>query len=137
MILILVFIVLFYLATASSAPNKKSKSSSIVTRKTIEVNLKDYPNEYIFDVKGVHLEKYSHAVFNYCKVNDVAILVPEPSNRYDSKAIRVEVNGWEIGYVPKEETQEVHKIINKEHFAYVENHSIYGYVSVSINIRYK
>jgi hypothetical protein len=34
----------------------------------------------------------------------VAHLVPEPKNKYDRNAIRVEIDGVKVGYIPKEDT---------------------------------
>jgi hypothetical protein len=32
---------------------------------------------------------------------DTAVLIPEPENPYDSKAMRVEVGGLHVGYLPR------------------------------------
>lgn len=134
-VLIIILPIFFILAVNSSSSPKKATAQ--VTRKEIEVNLKDYQNEYIFSVAGVHLSHYSYAVYNYCKVHDLVTLIPEPENRYDSDAIMVKVSGWEIGYVPAEETIDVHRILSKEHICYVESKNLDSYISVYIKIRYK
>eukprot|EP00966_Prymnesium_polylepis_P229859 5318601-Prymnesium_polylepis.1 len=32
---------------------------------------------------------------------DTAVLIPEPENSYDSKAVRAEVGGVHVGYLPR------------------------------------
>lgn len=50
------------------------------------------------------------------EVGDECRLVPEPDNRYDTGAVRVELvkNGQTIGYIPAEETANVRKLIESE-----------------------
>lgn len=43
----------------------------------------------------------------------VAELIPEPTNRYDRKAIRVDVGGATIGYVAREHTAEFHTLLEE------------------------
>lgn len=117
--------------------NNEPKKISKPTREEIEVNLKDYTGHYSFNVKGVHLQDFLYPVLNHCKVLDLITLVPEPENKFDSDAIMVMNSNWHIGYVPAEETFEIHQIIKKEHIAYIETRDIDGYINVSIKIRYK
>jgi len=39
-------------------------------------------------------------------------LVPEPDNPYDKNAIRIDIDGLKLGYVPKTKTTTVRKIMN-------------------------
>lgn len=42
-------------------------------------------------------------------------LVPEPTNKYDQNAIRIDLIGYsDIGYIPREKTEELRKVINLE-----------------------
>ncbi|MBA3877621.1 MAG: hypothetical protein C0498_11955 [Anaerolinea sp.] len=41
----------------------------------------------------------------------VAVLVAEPDNRYDRNAVRVEVFGRQVGYIPKEDAEEISPIL--------------------------
>lgn len=41
----------------------------------------------------------------------VATLVPEPSNKYDANAVRVDVKGKVVGYLPREKAAEYSKRI--------------------------
>lgn len=41
----------------------------------------------------------------------VADLIPEPSNPHDNKAIRVDINGLTVGYIPADETAEFHALM--------------------------
>lgn len=40
-----------------------------------------------------------------------ALLLPEPTNKYDSNAIRVVIKGRTVGYVPRDRTAELHPLI--------------------------
>ena len=40
-----------------------------------------------------------------------AVLIPEPSNRYDDHAVRVEVNGNTVGYLPREAAEEYQPVL--------------------------
>lgn len=40
-----------------------------------------------------------------------AILVPEPENPYDPKAIAVYMSGYKVGYIPREDTESVRQIL--------------------------
>ena len=135
-IAIIIILALFFILALNSSINPE-KNKNELTREEIAVNLKDYPNEYVFSVAGVHLSHYSYAVFNICKVHDLVTLIPETTNKYDSDAIIVQVSGSEIGYVPADETLEVHKILSKEHICYVESKNIFDYINVDIKIKYK
>lgn len=131
--LIIIAITLFIIS--KSGPIKIPESNR--TTREVEYNLIDYPNEHSFSVAGVHLEQYSYPLFNICKVLNLVDLVPEPTNTYDSDAIKVQVSGWHIGYVPSDETSEVHQVLNKEHISYIESINIIGYITVQVKIRYK
>ena len=48
--------------------------------------------------------------FDCSRVN----LVPEPENKYDSNAIRVEVEGVHIGYIKKGSTSRIRKLMEKD-----------------------
>ena len=130
-----IVIALILFVISKRGPVKEPKSNSNI--REVEYNLKDYPNEYNFSVAGVHLERYSYPLFNICKVLNLVDLVPEPTNTYGSDAIKVQVSGWHIGYVPSVETSELHEIIKKEHIAYIESLNIIGYITVAVKIRYK
>lgn len=136
-IVIIIGILFVILIAIASNNSNESLTRKPIDRKEVEFNLKDYPNEYTFSVKAVHLEPYIYPVLNICKELDVITLIPEPDNTYDSDAIKVEDSGWHIGYVPAEETYEVHSIIKKEHIAYIQDLEKDGYVIVRVKIRYK
>ncbi|MDR6844532.1 HIRAN domain-containing protein [Flavobacterium granuli] len=137
LIILIIAFVIFMIIGATTKPPSTEKVNNNVKRKEIEINLKEFPNEYTFSVKGVHLSDYSYPIFNICKEFDLITLVPEPDNSFDSDAIKVVNSGWDIGYVPAEETYEVHQIIKKENISYIETLNISGYISVIVKIRYK
>lgn len=47
------------------------------------------------------------AVWDQMKVGDALILVREPTNPYDSNAVRIEWNGHQLGYIPRAENAAV------------------------------
>jgi hypothetical protein len=136
MIWVFLVIVIIGIVIITNKNKSKVEYKNPLDRKQIELNLKDHLNEYKFSVSAVHLEPYIFPVINYCKVYDVITLIQEPSNSHDSNAIKVECNGWHIGYVPKYETEDVRNILKKEYIAYIEEHTIYGHINVNVNIRY-
>jgi len=135
--LVLIIILGVFLFVISKSGPVEKKESSIVNRKEIQLNLKEYPNEYVFSVSGVHLDNYIYPVINICKKLDLITLIPEPDNSFDSDAIKVENSGWHIGYVPASETGEIHSIIKKEHIAYIESLNKMGHITVHVKVRFK
>lgn len=53
--------------------------------------------------------------FDCSRVN----LVPEPENKYDSNAIRVEVEGVHIGYIKKGSTSRIRKLMEKDMISWI------------------
>jgi hypothetical protein len=47
------------------------------------------------------------AVWDRMKVGDALILVREPGNPYDVNAVRVDWNGYQLGYIPRAENAAV------------------------------
>jgi hypothetical protein len=47
------------------------------------------------------------------KVGDALVLVREPDNPYDTKAIRVEWHGHKLGYVPRRENADIARLMDK------------------------
>lgn len=80
------------------------------------------PNEsiYKFDVKGLQVVSYRINLRN-CEIGDEVELVPEPTNIYDTNAIKVICNNRHIGYVPKEKTKNVTKISFRKKIALIEH----------------
>lgn len=48
-----------------------------------------------------------HKVIKNLSVGDLLDLVPEPTNKYDPNAVRIEYDGTMCGYVPKKFSSEV------------------------------
>ena len=46
------------------------------------------------------------------RVGDALVLVREPDNRYDARAVRVEWQGHKIGYVPRRENGDVARLLD-------------------------
>ena len=91
---------------------------SIESRKIIEDDLEVYPSKIIFELKGLHLDKYVNKLKNNI-IYDEVYLEEEPENEYDNEAIKVENLDGIIGYVPREQTFEIKEIIEKDYRAYI------------------
>ena len=61
---------------------------------------------YTFYVAGVQFHELKKCIQNV-KEDDVLTINPEPTNKYDPNAIRIEFNEFMIGYVPKKFSSEV------------------------------
>jgi len=68
------------------------------------------PFEATFYVAGVQFHKL-YDVINLMKEEDPVQLVPEPSNKYDKFAVRVEALDTMFGYIPKSHSQMVSRLI--------------------------
>ena len=51
-------------------------------------------------------------VWNEIKPGDRLTLTPEPDNRHDRNAVRVDWNGQQLGYVPRAENRAVARALN-------------------------
>lgn len=91
---------------------------SIENRKIIEDELEKYPNKYIFELKGLHENKYVEKLKSNI-IYDEVWLTEEPENLHDTNAIKVENLEGTIGYVPKNETFELKEILLKDFKAYI------------------
>jgi hypothetical protein len=76
-----------------------------------------FQNSNTFNVAGAFVKNRKSHLINNCSVGDEVVLVPEPKNPHDSQAIRIRCNGKIVGYVPREDTEWVHKIIKGDYYA--------------------
>lgn len=69
--------------------------------------------ETLFNVKGIMYrpKKITKLVAEYVDMGDVLELEREPSNKYDSNAVKVLYDDQWIGYVEREASEEIAKII--------------------------
>ena len=54
------------------------------------------------------------AVWSQIRVGDRLTLVREADNRHDRRAVRVEWQGWQLGYVPRAENHAVARALDAE-----------------------
>ena len=47
------------------------------------------------------------------RVTKVAVLAPEPGNKYDARAIEIVIEGKRVGHVPKTDLDLVHEVISE------------------------
>lgn len=57
-------------------------------------------------IKGI--SHYQEAA-SHCRIGDSVTLVPEPTNPYDSNAVRVDCHQRKLGYVPRELASDIHE----------------------------
>lgn len=55
----------------------------------------------------------ARALWDEMQVGDRLLLVREPDNPYDARAVRVEWNGHKLGYIPRTENQAVARQIDR------------------------
>ena len=134
-LLILLPLAIFLLWVIRSSP--KSKSSSTARPDFIrqaansihgpEVLVGSSPNEsapdgvdYNYDVVGESFQRdhlmalvRSHNAFNLGEIYGTATLEPEPTNEFDPTAVKVVVEGVQVGYIPKFASAAVTQMIGK------------------------
>jgi hypothetical protein len=54
--------------------------------------------------------------YYYDNLNGPIELIPDPDNKFDKNAIRVMLDGKEVGYVPAADCERVHKFINSNDY---------------------
>lgn len=72
---------------------------------------KDYKVTHEFFIAGVRFHEF-HLVIDDISENDKLILIPEPDNKFDPNAVRIEYNDGDrpsvmLGYIPKKFSSEV------------------------------
>lgn len=110
--------------------------TSIEDFQNIHENLYKYKDTFRFELKGLHITSYKKRLKD-CIIYDKVTLNKEPHNKYDKNAIKVVANSGLIGYVPAEETEKVHQLLEREHKVFIEDISdIDGYIDATIKIYY-
>lgn len=86
-------------------------------------NLMEHNPEYDYNKKDmIDFCVADTPIYKWVSKNLPTSLVPEPDNKYDPNAIRVEVGGILIGYIPKQNCQKIladmsaGKIVNVSHY---------------------
>lgn len=66
-----------------------------------------------FHIAGVQFHEYREALKDLdLKVGTEVDLVPEPENKFDPNAVRIEFKGMHLGYVPKKLSAEISAFID-------------------------
>lgn len=115
-ILILVAIVIIAAVLVSQDFFKKSHDiGSETLRNGSHLNSQKIITEYDFDIVGEQSYQQNLAKISGLKelrskhFECYALVVSEPSNKFDKNAIRVEINGLIVGYIPKEKAKKLSK----------------------------
>lgn len=76
--------------------------------------------DYNYDVVGESFQRdhlmalvRSHNAFSIGEIYGVAILEPEPTNEFDPTAVKVLVEGIQVGYIPKFDSPAVTQMVQK------------------------
>jgi hypothetical protein len=77
-------------------------------------------SEYVYDVVGESYRRdnltaliRAHKAFVSGQIFSTAVLEPEPTNEFDSSAVKVVVEGTQVGYIPKFDSPAVTEMIKK------------------------
>jgi hypothetical protein len=98
--------------------------------------LSSFSKTHSFELKGVHVTTYKNHLKD-CIIFDMVTLKKDPNNKYDKNAIKVIAGDRLIGHVDADETETVHKILNKEHKAFISDIlDLDGYIDVTIKLYY-
>lgn len=88
----------------------RSAGPKAIPRRISTEDIYEWPDEGYYDFDIVGESYYQKALKRFAGQNDEhvdnreyrALLIPEYDNRYDSNAIRVDINGATIGYISRE-----------------------------------
>ena len=76
--------------------------------------------DYNYDVVGESFQRdhlmalvRSHNAFSIGEIYGIAILEPEPTNAFDPTAVKVLVEGIQVGYIPKFDSPAVTEMVKK------------------------
>jgi len=76
--------------------------------------------DYNYDVVGESFQRdhlmalvRSHNAFSVGEIYGIAILEPEPTNEFDPTAVKVLVEGIQVGYIPKFDSPAVTEMVKK------------------------
>jgi hypothetical protein len=77
-------------------------------------------SEYVYDVVGESYRRdnltaliRAHKAFDTGQIFSMAVLEMEPTNEFDSSAVKVVVEGTQVGYIPKFDSPAVTEMIKK------------------------
>jgi hypothetical protein len=101
----------FFRQAAESTPDSEVVGSN---------EIGDDSNDYNYDVVGESFRRdgllalvRSHKAFETGEILTTAVLEPEPTNPFDSTAVKVVVEGVQVGYIAKFDSAAVTKMIEK------------------------
>lgn len=96
-------------------------------------HLSDYAYTFSFDLKGIQIPiRRKH--LEECVFYERVILKPEPSNKYDNNAIKVMTENKLLGYVGRNETQEVKPLLTDYKAFIADISTIDAYIAATIII---
>ena len=94
-------------------PDFIAKSSAAIHGEDVSAENEQAPDgvDYSYDVVGESFRRdhlmalvRSHNAFSVGEIYGTAILEPEPTNEFDPTAVKVVVEGVQVGYIPKFES---------------------------------
>jgi hypothetical protein len=112
-------------ATSSDHPNffTKAAESMNVVKDSVLIDTGSQvlaDSEYVYDVVGESYRRdnltaliRAHMAFDTGQIFSTAVLEMEPTNEFDSSAVKVVVEGTQVGYIPKFDSPAVTEMIKK------------------------
>ncbi len=109
-----------FIAQAAASIEGENSNESVETKGNIDSQSSDSfdDDDYNYDVVGESFQRdhltsliRAHNAFNTGVIYSTAILEMEPTNNFDPYAVKVVVEGTQVGYIPKFDSPEVTKMI--------------------------
>jgi NADPH-dependent curcumin reductase CurA len=108
--------------SSTERPDFIRQVSAAVDRDDVSAVIEQAPDgvDFNYDVVGESFQRdnlmalvRSHNAFSIGKIYGTAILEPEPTNEYDPTAVKVMVEGAQVGYIPKFDSPTVTQMIQQ------------------------
>ena len=110
--MVLVFVVLLEEYTDMGLFGKKKSEPRVGNHEGNNEYLQEVVGEKSYRENLVKIIKSANAQ-EKGEIFTKAFLILEPKNDFDAKAIAVQIDGLKVGYIPRTETAEFHKVFNQ------------------------
>jgi hypothetical protein len=125
---VIVYLLRKFRSKTSSSAEQESEESYIPTLASMsptpttpgDATVSFNEEDYNYDVVGENFQRdhltsliRAHKAFDVGVIFATAILEPEPANEFDSTAVKVMIEGTQVGYIPKFDSPTVTRMIAK------------------------
>lgn len=127
----IIFIFWFYwLIKSDDKPN-----ASTNTQKIYDLDLSKYTYYDEFEVTGIHVDNRKNYILQFINLKYPIKLQHEKVNEYSNTAVQVLHDGFVLGYIRDEDSDEVMNISFGDYFAYVSQKYLDGtYLTLYIKV---